>query len=68
MSANKSNKGDTDMKYEITITARYLVEIDDLEKVRQDITDGYENPVLPSFIPEDSVEYLDGSITYEEAN
>lgn len=56
------------VKYEITITARYLVELDDLDKVRQQITEGYENPVLPDFIPEDSVKYLDGSITYEESN
>jgi hypothetical protein len=55
-------------KYEITIQARYLVEIDDLDKVREQITNGYENPTLPAFIPEDSVEYLDGSITYEECN
>lgn len=55
-------------KYEITITARYLVEIDDLEKVRQDITEGYENPVLPNIIPEENIEYVDGKITYEEVN
>jgi hypothetical protein len=55
-------------KYEITIKARYLVEIDDLDKVRQQITDGYENPTLPAFIPEDNIEYIDGSITYEEIN
>jgi hypothetical protein len=55
-------------KYEITIQARYLVELDDLDSVRQRITEEYENPILPAFIPEDSVEYLDGSITYEEQN
>jgi len=55
-------------KYEITIMARYLVEIDDLDKYRQQITESYENPVLPDFIPEEYVEYLDGSITYEEIN
>ena len=55
-------------KYEITIQARYLVELDDLASVRERITEGYENPVLPAFISEDSVEYLDGSITYEEYN
>jgi hypothetical protein len=53
-------------RYEITIQARYVVELDDLESVREQITDGYENPVLPAFIPEDRIEYLDGSITYEE--
>lgn len=53
-------------KYAITIQARYLVELDDLASVRERITEEYENPVLPAFIPEDSVEYLDGSITYEE--
>lgn len=53
-------------RYEITIQARYVVELEDLESVRQQITDGYENPVLPAFIPEDRVEYLDGSINYEE--
>jgi len=55
-------------KYEITITARYLVELDNLDSVRQSITEGYENPILPAFIPEDSIEYLDGSITYKENN
>ena len=55
-------------KYKITIQARYLVELDDLDTVRQQITEGYENPVLPAFIPENSVEYLDGAITYEESN
>ena len=55
-------------KYEITIQARYLVELDDLASVRERITEEYENPVLPAFIDEDSVEYLDGFITYEEAN
>jgi hypothetical protein len=53
-------------KYEITIQARYLVELDDLDNVRERITDEYENPTLPAFIPEDSVEYLDGFITYKE--
>jgi hypothetical protein len=55
-------------KYEITITARYLVEIDNLDEVRQTITDGYENPVLPNIIPEENIEYVDGKITYEEVN
>jgi hypothetical protein len=55
-------------KYEITIQARYLVELEDLASVRERITEEYENPTLPAFIPEDSVEYLDGSITYEEKN
>jgi hypothetical protein len=55
-------------KYAITIQARYLVELDDLASVRERITEEYENPVLPAFIPEDSVEYLDGFITYEEEN
>lgn len=53
-------------KYEITIQARYLVELDDLDSVRERITNEYENPTLPEFIPEDSVEYLDGFITYKE--
>jgi hypothetical protein len=53
-------------KYEITIQARYLVEIDNLSEVREQITNGYENPTLPAFIPEDSVEYLDGFISYEK--
>ena len=55
-------------KYEITITARYLVELDDLASIRERITNEYENPTLPAFISEDSVEYLDGSITYKENN
>lgn len=55
-------------KYEITITARYLVEIDNLDEVRQIITDGYENPVLPNIIPEENIEYVDGKIIYEEVN
>lgn len=55
-------------KYEVTITARYLVDIEDLEHDRERITMGYENPTLPDFIPEDAIEYLDGAITYEKAN
>lgn len=53
-------------KYEITIQARYLVEIDNLSEVREHITNGYENPTLPAFIAEDRVEYLDGFISYEK--
>jgi hypothetical protein len=52
-------------KYEITIQARYLVELDNFHEVRERITEEYENPVLPAFIPEDNIEYLDGSITYD---
>lgn len=52
-------------KYEITIQARYLVEIDDLHKVREQITEEYQNPELPDFLGEENIEYLDGGITYE---
>lgn len=50
-------------KYVITIQSRYLVEIDK-DKLDQ-ITEEYENAILPSFIPEEDVEYLDGFITYD---
>lgn len=53
-------------KYEITITATYLVDLEDLERDRYRITMEYENPTLPTFIPEDAIEYVDGSITYKE--
>ena len=54
-------------KHEITIQARYLVELDNLdEETRKAISDGYELPVLPSFIPSDNIEYLDGFIKYDE--
>lgn len=51
-------------KYEVTITATYLVEIENLERDRELISLGYENPVLPDIIPEDAIEYLEGAITY----
>jgi hypothetical protein len=54
-------------KHIITIVTRYEVELENLERDRISITEGYEVAVLPSFIDEESVEYLDGSITYEEA-
>lgn len=50
-------------KYTITIQSRYLVDVDS-DKLEQ-ITEEYENAILPAFIPEDSVEYLDGFITYD---
>ena len=53
-------------KYEVTITATYLVELEDLEAVRQRISNEYENPTLPDFIPEENIEYDGGSITYRE--
>lgn len=52
-------------KYVVTITASYEVEIYNLERDRERITMEYELPVLPDFIPEDAVEFLDSSITYE---
>jgi len=52
-------------KYEITIQACYLVDIKDLHKVREQITEQYSNPELPDFIGEENIEYLDGNITYE---
>jgi hypothetical protein len=52
-------------KWEITIQARYLVDIDDLHKVREQITEEYQNPELPDFLGEENIEYLDGGITYE---
>ena len=52
-------------KWEITIQARYLVDIDDLHKVREQITEQYSNPELPDFLGEENIEYLDGGITYE---
>jgi hypothetical protein len=52
-------------KWEITIQARYLVELDDLHKVREQITEQYTNPELPDFIGEENIEYLDGAITYD---
>lgn len=55
-------------KYEITIVARYVVDIENLEHDRERISSEYELPELPSFIPEDAIEYLDGSITYEEVS
>lgn len=53
-------------KYEITITANYVVELEDLEAVRDRITHEYELPVLPDFIPEEDIEYDGGTITYKE--
>ena len=53
-------------KYQVTITASYVIELEDLEAVRERISNEYENPVLPDFIPEDSIEYDGGSITYEQ--
>jgi hypothetical protein len=52
-------------KWEITIQARYLVDIEDLHKVREQITEEYQNPELPDFLGEENIEYLDGGITYE---
>ena len=54
-------------KYVITIQSRYLVEIDSnkLEQITEQITEEYENAILPSFIPEEDVEYLDGFIAYD---
>lgn len=54
-------------KYTVEIVARYEVDIEDIERDRQAISEGYTLPEFPDFIPEDAIEYLDGSITYEEA-
>lgn len=54
-------------KYSVTITAQFEVDIEDLERDRQAITDGYTLPEFPDFIPEDAVEYIGGDITYGEA-
>lgn len=50
-------------KYTITIQSRYVVDVDS-DKLEQ-ITEEYENAILPSFIPEENVEYLDGFISYD---
>jgi hypothetical protein len=52
-------------KYVVTITASYLVELENLERDRERITMEYELPVLPDFIPGDDVEFIDSNITYE---
>lgn len=54
-------------KYSVTITAQYEVDIENLERDRQAITDGYTLPEFPDFIPEDAIEYIGGDITYGEA-
>jgi hypothetical protein len=51
--------------YTVTIVTRYALEIGDLESYRKQITDNYEPAQLPSFLGEENVEFLDGSITYE---
>ena len=53
--------------YTITISTRYEVEIDDLEKVRRKIADEYEVAMLPKFIPEEDTEFLEATITYERS-
>jgi hypothetical protein len=54
-------------KYTVTITAQYEIDIEDLERDREAITEGYTLPEFPDFIPEDAIEFLGGDITYEEA-
>jgi hypothetical protein len=54
------------MKYLITITGQFEVEIPELtEDERQYISDFYETAVLPAGY--EDAEYLGGTITYEEA-
>lgn len=55
-------------KYYLTIEATYEVELPELSTaLRERITNDYENPTLPDYIPEEAVEYLGGRITYEVA-
>ena len=49
----------------ITIVTRYKVELEDLKRDQRQITENYEPAILPSFLGDDNVEFLDGSITYD---
>lgn len=52
--------------YEVTITTRYKMELAQLEDHRRDIAREYEVATLPPFVPEESVEFLESDITFEE--
>tara|TARA_B110000503_G_C7029326_1_gene363299 strand:- start:597 stop:770 length:174 start_codon:yes stop_codon:yes gene_type:complete len=52
--------------YTVTITTRYKMDLDNLEDCRREISEGYELATLPAFIPENSIEFLESDITYEE--
>ncbi len=55
------------MKYTITITGQFEVEIPELDDdERRYISDFYETAVLPAGY--EDAEYLGGSITFEESN
>lgn len=53
-------------KYTVTITAQYEIDIEDFERDRLAISEGYTLPEFPN-LPEEAVEFLGGDITYEEA-
>ena len=51
--------------YTVTIVTRYALEIGDLESYRKQISENYEPALLPSFLGDENIEFIDGSITYE---
>lgn len=51
-------------KYEVIITSRFEVDIEDFERDRFAISEQYTVPEFPN-LPEEAVEYTGGDITYE---
>jgi len=56
------------MRYQITIVTTYKVDIPELDDdTREYITENFEHAMLPEpYANADDLEFVDGSITYEE--